>query len=384
MRRWLTGVAVLAAGATLGFGGVAGATGPRPGHSPGDDTTTTTAVPADAVVAATSTVTLPLFGAPLTLDVSTDPSGQLASVSINPADGYTAVVDRPNKVSFVNEDGTAKVRVTAGKRGQSASAKGTTLADVSGPGGWSGDVFGNGTTTTVSFTVGAAADGGPDITGVTSSDPSATIGDTGHFGGRSTEVARASVSFAAAGQKRTLWITVMVSERDEKSRASVSVSLSNVRGVAQDAADAAGTKTWSGMLCDGTAASITYTVGTDGSISDVTATPAGATIDDTGRGVKVGFATGERFTVSAREKDGQIKVDVGSKFRCDVTDPSVNTPTSTIDDDHRGDDHRGDGKDNGGWGGERDGKGGRDDGGGRDGNGSGGSRDGSSGSGGHG
>ena len=109
--------------------------------------------------------------------MATDPSGQLASVSVNPADGFTAVVDRPNKVAFVNADGTAKVRVEAGQRGQSVSVKGTTLADISGPGGWSGDPFGTGATTTVSFTVGAAADGGPDITGVSSSDATATIGD---------------------------------------------------------------------------------------------------------------------------------------------------------------------------------------------------------------
>ncbi|MFT3851223.1 MAG: hypothetical protein QM733_00545 [Ilumatobacteraceae bacterium] len=264
----MTRVAVLTAGATLGFGGVAAA------HSPGDDTTTTTTTAPDdtaaaAVVAAQTTVTLPLFGAPLTVDVSTDPSGQLASVEISPADGYTAVVDKPGKVAFVNADGTAKVRVEASKRGQSVSVKGATLADITGPGGWSGDPFGTGATTTVAFTVGATADGDPDITGVTSSDSTATIGETRHFSGRSRSIARASVTFSNDGQQRTLTITAMVTEREEGSHAGLSVSLSKVRGVAQDAATAAGTKTWSGMLCDGTAATVTYTVGEDGTVSDV-------------------------------------------------------------------------------------------------------------------
>lgn len=342
MRRWLTRVAVLTAGATLGFGGVAAA------HSPGDDTTTTTApedTSAPAVVAAETTVTLPLFGAPLTLDVSTDPSGQLASVEISPADGYTAVVDKPRKVAFVNADGTAKVRVEASKRGQNVSVKGSTLADISGPGGWSGDPFGTGATTTVAFTVGATADGDPDITGVTSSDSTATIGETRHFSGRSVSIARTSVTFSDDGRQRTLTITAMVAERGESSHAGLSVSLSKVRGVAQDAATAAGTKTWSGMLCDGTAATITYTVAEDGTLSDVSATPDGAQVKtDDGR-ASVRFTTGERITISARARDGQIKVNVSQQFRCDVTDPSVNTPVSTTTPDHGG---WGDGKGKGG------------------------------------
>ena len=77
------------------------------------------AVPADAAVPleapapviSTSTVTLPLFGAPLTVDVSTGPGGALAAVNVTPADSMTASTDRPRKVAFVNDDGTAKVIV---------------------------------------------------------------------------------------------------------------------------------------------------------------------------------------------------------------------------------------------------------------------------------
>ena len=62
------------------------------------------AAPAQAVAAETIT-TLPLFGAPLTVDVTTAPDGAISAVSVDPADGLTASTVKPNKVKFVNEDG---------------------------------------------------------------------------------------------------------------------------------------------------------------------------------------------------------------------------------------------------------------------------------------
>ncbi len=272
----------------------------------------------------------------LAVDVSTDPSGQIASVDLTPPDGFTAVKDRPRNVSFVNADGTAKVRVQAHHGGQSVSARGTTLADISGPGSWSGDPFGNGSKVTVDFTVGAAADGGPDITGVTSTDSSATISATQHRSGTRSSVARATVTFSSGGQQRTLSITASVVQSDETSRAAVGVALSAIRGVAQDPAVAAGAKTWTGPLCDGSTAQIDYTVAQDGTLSDVSATPSDAQVKTNDKSADVRFATGERIRIRVRTNDdGQIKVDVEKKFRCDITDPTVNTPTSTTDDDPR-------------------------------------------------
>lgn len=384
-------IGVAACGATLGLVPLAAVAGATDGSPP--DTTTDTTLPAP-VVAESSTFTMPLFGAPLTIDVSTDPGGALASVALNPADGYTAVKDRANRVAFVNADGTATVRVTAGRKGDQVTVRGSALADVLGPGGWSGDVFGSGTTTTVGFAVADRGDGTPDIVDVTSSDPSATVGATDHHSSGRGSWARASVVFTDGAQRRVLTISASVATgHDGATRASVSATLSGTRGVPQAAADAAGAHTWSGLLCDGSAATVQYTVAEDGTVSGVTATPDGATVGDKRGATVVRFATGERVVIHVREHDGQITVNAGTAFRCDSADPSVNTPIDTTipggwDGDHRGHDgdgQRGDGHGKGGFDGRGDDSGGRGQGGdpstgtgGHDGHGGG--RDGSTGS----
>ena len=94
---------------------------------------------------APTTTTLPLFGAPLTIDVTSGPGGALASVTVDPAGTFTATKDRPHMVKFVNADGTAKVVVASRGGGQAVSAKAGKLGDIVGPGAWSGDVFNTGT-----------------------------------------------------------------------------------------------------------------------------------------------------------------------------------------------------------------------------------------------
>ena len=159
MKRHLLGVAAAVLGTVLISGaGFAAATA-------------TAAAPVDP------TVTLPLFGAPLTLDITTDPGGAITNVAVTPADANTVATKlKPHKVVFQSANPAdptgdpAKVVIKSGHGGQSVSARAGSLADVSGPGTWSGDVFGTGTASTVAFTIGAATDGSPDITGITRSD----------------------------------------------------------------------------------------------------------------------------------------------------------------------------------------------------------------------
>jgi hypothetical protein len=317
------------------------------------------------VPAAPSTTTLPLFGAPLTIDVTAAPGGAIASVSVDPADGLTASTVKPNKVKFVNEDGTARVQVSTRHGGERIEARAGTLVDVSGPGSWSGDLFGTGTITTVDFEVGATADGGPDILDVTTSDATAQVGavDYDDDGDR----ARVSIEFTDGIERRWLSIRVSVKSWDDRpgsddassnSSARVSIALSDVKGERLPAAEVVGPQAWNGVLCDGTPAQIDYTVNADGTVSGVTASPATAEIEIGERGVRVGFSENERVKIRVKSSDdgAEMKVAVDEKIWCDNADPTVNTPVDEdIDDGHDGDRRDGDGRDGDG----RDGRDGR-------------------------
>ncbi len=107
------------------------------------------------------------------------------------------------------------------------------------------------------------------------------------------------------------------------------------------------------MLCDGTNATINYTVGEDGSITDVSASPEGAEIGSGEHGVGVRFATGESVRINVRDDDGQLQVGADDRIHCDAGAPAVNTEIAedadTGDRGDRGDrdEHRGDGRDDG-------------------------------------
>jgi hypothetical protein len=309
-------------------------------------TTVSTASAAPAAVT-TTTTTLPLFGVPLAVEVQAGPGGVLTSVAVNPATGLTATTVKPNKVAFVNDAGTAKVVVRGRDGGQRVEVKAGALADVSGAGGWSGDVFGTGTNTTVGFTVGATATGGPDITGVTSSDATAVISATEYKNDDQEQhsAASARVTFTSGAQSRSLRIMAVVrTNEDGTTGAKVSVTLGPLRGVVQPVDVAIGVKTWSGALCNGDPASVTYTVNADGSLTNASATPDTATVSGDGNKVNVKFASGERLRIESHTSTDGIKVDVREKFRCKgAADPTVNTPVSTIPgNDHAGDHPHGD------------------------------------------
>ena len=310
------------------------------------DTTDTTAPPTTEapVVADTSTTTLPLFGVQLTVDVSTTPSGSLAGVSVNPADGLTATSVHPNRVTFVNDAATGKVRVETRHGAERTGVVAGALSDIAGAGGWKGDVFGNGTTTTVGFTIVAGADGSPDITGITTSDPSAVIGDVQHIGDNDHgQAARATITFTSGIQSRKLYITVGVFTRGDVTRAGSQVTLSKIAGVALPADQAAGDHSWTGMLCDGSTATVNYSVGNDGTITAGAVTPAGANAAVDGNTLKVTFSDSESVRIRVAGKDGNLRISADPRLRCDRTTPSVNTPTSTDATQNRPHDGRGDG-----------------------------------------
>jgi hypothetical protein len=326
------------------------------GDASSSSTTASSSIPpAPAPAAAgTSNVTLPLLASSLTVAITSDVGGGLLDVSLGgTATGLDLNAARPGKVSFVNEAGTVKVKVSAKDGGEKVEVRAGSLGDISGPGGWSGDVFGTGETTSVAFAVGAGSDGGPDITGITVNSPAEfTIGaverstDTDDHDGEIEDgeiEQRASfvVSFAQAGQTRTLKVKAEVETDDGRTRSELKISLGRIKGRQIADGPAVGPHTWSGQLCDGTAASFTYEVTAEGQIINVVPTPA-ADIDLEGDEAKVRFSGDDRVKVEVDEEDGTLVVRVREGFDCDRVMPTVDGSTvpTTVDDDdgHHGDD----------------------------------------------
>jgi hypothetical protein len=308
-----------------------------------------------------TTVVLPLFGAPLTLTITSGPGGAIASVAVDPATNTVATNLDSHKVVFQSSSPTdptadpAKVVVRSKHGGQSVSARAGSLAQVSGPGSWSGDVFGDGSAAaTVNFTVVAAADGSPDITGTTATG-GGVVGTVDHStGGDDNESgmsARVSVKFtnAAGDLTRSLTISVRVAtDEDGNTSAKTSISLGRIKGVE---GKAVGAHTWVGMLCDGTSASIAYTVAADGTISVGAVTPAGSTTAADGDKTTVTFATGEQVRIRVKDHDGQMTIEVKERIRCDspnaTTNVSTSIPADNNNDNNNNEDQQGGGDNHG-------------------------------------
>ena len=305
--------------------------------------------------AAASTITLPLFGTPLIIDVTTDAGGGLVDVTLNQADEYSVTKIKPNRVKFVNTDGTVSVAISARHGGQRVEARAGQLADISGPGIWTGDVFETGDATTVNFVVGAGADGGPDITGVTvdsvadfvigethretqSGDDGDDEGDDEGDDNETEQSASVTIEFSHNDQTRSLRVKATLETDDGETSAKLTVSLSRLRGSQLAEGPAAGPHTWSGQLCDGTAAELSYVVGADGQISDVVSNVP-AEVDTHGHEARIRFSDHERISIVVEGEATAMTVGVSTRIRCDRVNPTVNgAPVSIPDDGDEGDD----------------------------------------------
>src|SRR5262249_8869330 len=127
---------------------------------------------------------------------------------------------------------------------------------------------------------------------------------------------------------------------DDESHAKVSVSLSRVRGATLPADQVVGPQTWTGLLCDGSTATVNFTVNADGTISGASSSVASAQITNNDGGLRVRFSDHESVRIGVRvQEDGQMRLDVKERIRCDSPNPNVNTPVSTNPD--HSDDHNG-------------------------------------------
>ena len=148
--------------------------------------------------------------------------------------------------------------------------------------------------------------------------------------------AKVRIRFSQDGQTRWLTIKAEVDTDDGATRATrarVRISLSKVT-TALVGTDAIGAQTWNGVLCDGAAATIRYTVTEGGAITIDEVSPAPERQRAEGNGVEVRFATGERVRIRVRQGEGgTVAVKVDEKLRCDdAPQPTLNVPVVTTDD----------------------------------------------------
>lgn len=91
--------------------------------------------------------TLPVLGTGLSVTVTRGEDGHIAAVALDPADGSTVIKENDHKVVFLLADGNTEVVVKVRGNTIQTSVRADAIADVTGPGSWSADVFGNGVVT---------------------------------------------------------------------------------------------------------------------------------------------------------------------------------------------------------------------------------------------
>ena len=298
-----------------------------------------TAAAADPVVP--TEVMLPLFGAQLTFTITTGPGGALSDVSVDNADRsdrHTASAaqgrlrSRQHHRSDCVPARSSSVRSMAVRVFPPVAARWPTCQEP---------VRGAVTCSAMALPAAsssplASTDDTPDITGISTTGADAVVGDVQHSTGDDDEgtesSAKVTIKFTneAGDMSRSLTIRVKVeTDADSNSSAKVTVALGRLRGVAVAAADAAGPHTWNGVLCDGTAAMITYDVAADGTVSNVVATPAADRVKADGGKIEVRFTNKERVRIRVREHDGQITINVDERIRCDSPNPTTNAATTS-------------------------------------------------------
>lgn len=253
--------------------------------------------------------TFPLLGAPLTVDVILDATGNITGVALTPTGVVTQTKADATFVKFANTAGTTTVSVKAKGDRLSITAKSAALADLVGSGTWSADVFGSGAKSSVAYTVGNDGSGNPTIA-LGTITPAATVTATAGTPKLQSEDGESSASvgvvFARDGFIKVLKISVSVDLTD--GHASLRITLTG-----KDRQKATGTlaelslvpvRTWSAHLCDGTAVSVRYHVAADGTIVYDGASGGTTTVKTREHGISVRFdGTKVGVSISLRTND---------------------------------------------------------------------------------
>lgn len=281
------------------------------------------------------TTTLPLFGSSLTVAVTLDDVGNLASVSLTPTGSYSPTRTGPHRVRLAATDGQSTVTVRAKGDKLGLRAKAPTLTDVLGSGTWTGDVFGTGETTSVPYTIGADGAGNPTIAVASITTPAGVATEVRPpvtKGDEDTVKTSVRIVFRFDGVTKWLTIEVKVETGDDPSaQLKIDLKAKHRQRLEASLAELVGSRTWSGHLCDGTPVSVGYEVTADGRVVFTGAAGAPATTTETKHGFIVRFTdTKVKVSVKLQERsDGTWRLSVkGSTGKCgkhEGPEPSVSS-----------------------------------------------------------
>lgn len=311
-------------------------------------------------IADTGGMTLMIPGVPVTVVVTLDDFGSISTVEISDTT-FDPTKEEPGKMRFVRDngaDGSTVIDIKAKGSKLSAKLKTTNLDDILGANVWTGDIFGTGEATTVTFNVAQASDNGfsyAEITSVAVDSPFANTvegphAETDDDDGEVERKSKAHIEFASDGFTKTLKIEVKTEIDDDEGGVEFKLKV-ELKGKDQRelfGEDALGTHTWQGLLCDGTDASVTYTVSEVGITIDDLVVAEGATFDIKASGpgfkVKVNFTDTEGnhrayFKASLHDKDDKdgvldLKVKSKTTTSCKPDKKNDDDPDKKNDDDH--------------------------------------------------
>ncbi|MEP6660735.1 MAG: hypothetical protein ABJD24_12540 [Acidimicrobiales bacterium] len=313
-------------------------------------------------------VVIPLMGSPLTVTVALDTtSGAITSVDLTPPTDFTATKLSPSRVSFEKgTDGTTRLNIRAKGDQLSVNVRTLKLDDLLGSGTWSGDVFGTGTKTDVPYTIGKDANGDPTIAIGTVTPPAPIVAEVGAAKTGSHDDddddgawASQSVKFTNDGFTVRLTIRVSVDNDDESAgEAKLRFTLTGRDIQRLTLAELVGDHTWTGTLCDGTAASFTYTVNADGTLTAGPVVPADADVKPGSPKAKHEGSTNHSFLTARFSTKDWVRISLfvkgtdaalGTKVHdghCGppAADPTVNTPVSLKPNKDHGDGNGNNGK----------------------------------------
>ncbi|MEX2011578.1 MAG: hypothetical protein WEF51_05035 [Chloroflexota bacterium] len=269
-------------------------------------------------IAETGGMTLPLLGASVVVNIELDAVGHIEAVTFTPAGDLTETKSGDHRVRFANTDGTTRVDIAARGHKLSLKAKTGSLDELVGERTWSAAVFGPGTESTVVYTIGKV-DGKPTLVFGAVTVPASVTATPSAIKASGNNVS-GMVTFESDGYVKTLKFWIHVDQGGGKAMLKIVLSGKDKQKLSGLLADlvAVGTRTWSGNLCDGTAATVDYRVTAEGTVEFLVASPATVSVKTKGKGFTATFdGTKVRVSVSLKVEgtSAELKVD-GKSGKC--------------------------------------------------------------------